>query len=152
MSKERRQRLPYCWCCGGPRTHKRKVCAACHKLGPVELACRQHERNIDRLTTWDGLIQRKQRRAFETYLIHPDPRVRAYAEQVRARDEARRREDRAAREADEASFEALHDPWRFFGDGLCVDPDERLEDDDEDVADLGDVLGAPAGVFEQFLA
>jgi hypothetical protein len=149
MSKKRRGRLPYCWCCGAPRTsRKRSVCGTCRKLGPAELAYRQLQRDIDRTTNGDGFILRKQRRTFETYLTHPDPRVRAYAVEVRARDEALRKAWREEREAEDEAFERLDDPEGFVW-AFCVDPDEPLEDPDDLPADLDDVLGAPAGLFEQ---
>lgn len=106
MSK-RRKKSPghYCWCCGRRRAnelfsgrgHRQHLCKDCKKLGQEELAYRQQERNIDRLLTWDGMIRRRCRVAFERYLAHPDPRVREYADKVQLHNEERRREWRQMR-------------------------------------------------------
>ncbi len=84
----------FCWCCGRMRSnesfsgrgHARHVCKACSKLGAEEIAFRQHISHVDQLLDWDGLIRRRNRRAFDRFLLHPDPRIRAYAEEVRAHD------------------------------------------------------------------
>lgn len=47
---------------------------------------RQDLRNLERLVTWEGIIGRKQRTAFNGFLAHPDPRIRSYAEELTARD------------------------------------------------------------------
>jgi len=61
-------------------------------LGPEELAFRQAVRNIERLLDWNGMLRRKQRKAFEKFLSHSNPRVREYAESV-ARHDAEQREE-----------------------------------------------------------
>lgn len=115
MSRRGRRKLPgrFCWCCGRRRPNesfsRRGVCRDCVKLGREEIAYRQHVRNIDQLLTWDGMVRRTQRRTFEKYLLHPDARVRAYAEGVKAMEEERRQERRAMLEAiwaDEDAYEA----------------------------------------------
>lgn len=133
MSK-RRKRLPghYCWCCGRRRAnerfsgrgHRQHLCKDCKKLGKVELAYRQQERNIDRLLTWDGMIRRRCRAAFERYLTHPDPRVREYANKVKQHNEERRREWHEMREAERLE-EERPDLYR----------DEVARDDGDDEGD-----------------
>lgn len=59
---------------------------------------------------WYGTIRRKQRRQFDRFLEHDNPRVRVYAEWLLDLDAERRRELREAREADEAFYEQEHDP------------------------------------------
>jgi hypothetical protein len=41
--------------------------------------------------TWEGIIPRKRRRQFETFLEHPDARIRAIAAQMRREDARVRR-------------------------------------------------------------
>jgi hypothetical protein len=50
------------------------------------LQYRQDLRNLDHLVTWDGIIGRKKRKAFNRFLEHPDPRIRRYAEELAAQD------------------------------------------------------------------
>lgn len=62
------------------------------------------------MVDWNGVIRRKQRKSFERYLTHADPRVRAHAAEVaaadsRAREECRR--ERLAWKADEDWGEAV---------------------------------------------
>ncbi len=106
-----------CWCCGTTRPneafsgrgHSRHICKDCSKLGGEELAYRQGVRDIDRLLDWDGLIRRKNRKPFERYLSHANPRIRAHASEIAARD-AKEREDRSRErqdmETEEAQWEA----------------------------------------------
>ena len=47
---------------------------------------RQNLRDLERLVTWEGIIGRKKRKAFNRFLGHPDPRIRRYAEELAARD------------------------------------------------------------------
>jgi hypothetical protein len=118
MSKRGKQHGHFCWCCGyiksnekfSGRGHARHVCLDCSKLGPTELAFRQTVHNIDKMVDWNGVIRRKQRKSFERYLTHADPRVRAHAAEVaaadaRAREEFRR--ERLAWKADEDWGEAI---------------------------------------------
>lgn len=95
MSKKKKYRGHYCWCCGCIRPnekfsgngHRRHLCKDCKKLGKEEIAFRQHQRDIDRLLDWDGKIRRKTRHVFQSYLNHSDPRVQVYAEKVQAHSE-----------------------------------------------------------------
>jgi hypothetical protein len=50
------------------------------------LQYRQDLRNLDRLVTWEGIIGRKKRKAFNRFMEHPDPRIRRYAEELAAQD------------------------------------------------------------------
>ena len=56
------------------------------------------------------MIRRKQRRQFDRFLEHANPRVREYAEQVVEVDAEMRRELREAREAEEDFYEPEGDP------------------------------------------
>jgi hypothetical protein len=97
-----RKKLPgrWCWCCGRrvPNerfSQKRHVCASCAKLGHEEIAYRQHVRNIDLMLTFNGRVKKHQEGTFARYLSHPDPRVRAYAEEQRTAPEREREAGRA---------------------------------------------------------
>ena len=92
MRSRKKPRGHFCWCCGrlrpnerfSGRGHARHLCKECSKLGNEELAYRQALRDIDRLLDCDGLVRRKHRKTFEHFLLHPDERVRRYAEAVAA--------------------------------------------------------------------
>lgn len=111
MGKRKRKRLPghFCWVCGRQRPnekfsgagHKRHVCRDCAKLGPDELAYRQSVRDLDRCTTREGFIRRKQRAAFERFLRHEDPQIRAMAEDLDRVDSWMREQWRVERDAEE---------------------------------------------------
>jgi hypothetical protein len=110
--KGKKRRGHYCWVCAdvlpnerfSGKGHRRHVCKGCSKLGSAELAYRQHERDIERCLGFDGLIRRKQRKTFERYLTHEDPRVRALAEQVQRDDQEIREMYRQEREDDEVEL------------------------------------------------
>jgi hypothetical protein len=129
----RRKKQPgcYCWSCGRRRANERfsgrgrrqHLCNDCKRLGKEELAFRQYERNIDRLLTWDGMIRRKCRTAFQRYLTHPDQRVREYAARVEQHNEERRREWREMREAERLEEEHLERDWDEMR------PDDRNDED-----------------------
>jgi hypothetical protein len=95
----------------------RHVCGDCAKLGKEELAYRQAVRDIDQLLDWSGLVRRKRRAAFERFLVHPDARVRLYAEEVARADETSRTAMRVDREADERALEAECEPACLYWDG-----------------------------------
>ena len=95
MSKrKKRYRGHFCWCCVRIRPnerfsakgHKRHLCRDCSGLGKEELEHRQNLRDLERLVTWEGIIPRKRRRAFEKFLSHPDVRIRQYAQELAAID------------------------------------------------------------------
>ena len=65
---------------------ERHLCKNCSKLRASELLHRQDPRNLERLVTWEGIIGRKKRKAFNRSLEHPDPRIRRYAEELAAQD------------------------------------------------------------------
>ena len=121
----------YCWSCGARRPNERfsrksglrGICRACYRLGPEELAYRSAVRNIERAMRYSLTIPRRQREFVESFLTHPDPRVRAYATEVVAVDrEQRAAFRRALREDEEALFEV-----RPPGD---VDPRGPIDADD----------------------
>jgi hypothetical protein len=105
MAKKKKKRGHFCWCCEriranerfSGRGHARHLCKDCSRLGQEELAYRQDLRDLEQLVTWEGFIRRKQRKAFERYLSHSDPRIRKYAEELQAED----REMRATPESNE---------------------------------------------------
>ncbi len=92
MAKRAKRRGHYCWSCGSVKANERfsgrghaaHVCKQCRRLGSEELARRQAMRNIDQLLNWGGGIRRNQRKTFEGYLRHADPKVRSYAESILA--------------------------------------------------------------------
>jgi hypothetical protein len=93
-AKKRKKRGHYCWCCRRIRPnerfcgsgHARHLCRDCSKLDPSELQYGQDLRNLERLVTWEGIIGRKKRGAFNRFLEHTDPRIRRYAEDLAAED------------------------------------------------------------------
>jgi hypothetical protein len=116
MSKKRSQYHGwFCWCCGrfranegfSSRGHVEHVCRDCARLGREELDYRQHVRDIENTLGWDGGIRRQQRKAFERYLEHPNPRVRAFAVQIQHRGENVREGYRVRMEADALLEEEL---------------------------------------------
>ena len=62
--------------------HARHLYRDCSKLERTELQYRQDLRNLERLVTWEGIIGRKKRKAFNRFLEHPDARIRRYAEEI----------------------------------------------------------------------
>ncbi len=66
--------------------HARHLCKECSGLGASELQHRQDRINLERLVTWEGVIGRKKRKAFNRFLKHPDLRIRRYAEELAAQD------------------------------------------------------------------
>ena len=88
--KRKKQRGHYCWCCDttqpneqfSGKGHRRHLCRQCLKLGPKELKVRQALRDMEQCVDFDGQIYRSKRRHFKTFLRHPNPRVRAAAEEI----------------------------------------------------------------------
>ena len=111
MSKKKKRRGHYCWSCGRSRPneefsgkgHRRHLCRDCARLGSEELAYRQAVSDIGRCLCDDGRIRRKQRKTFEQFLHHENPRIRALAEEVQE-------EDRLARASWE-EIERLEEEW-----------------------------------------
>jgi hypothetical protein len=118
MAKKRRRQGHFCWCCGSilPNErfsgsgHARHLCRDCSKLGSSELQHRQDLRNLKRLFTWEGIIGRKKRKAFNRFLEHPDPRIRRYAGDLALQDVKVR-----------SSLRFLEE------EGYCEPEDDRLE-------------------------
>jgi len=50
------------------------------------LQYRQDLRNLERLVTWEGIIGRRKRKAFDRFLGHTDPRIRQRAAGLAAED------------------------------------------------------------------
>ncbi len=141
MSKKKKYRGHFCWCCGRTRPnekfsgrgHSRHICKECQKLGKEEIAFRQHQRNIDRLLCWDGRIRRKSRHVFLRYLNHTNERVRGYAEMVKAHNEQLRQEDREiylAQQEDEERIMAMCEEWENDQEPDDDDDDNPLDDSD----------------------
>jgi hypothetical protein len=90
MSTMGREHGYFCWCCGqtkanerfSGRGHTRHLCKDCSRLGKAELAYKQTIRNMTKMLDWDGNLRRKQRASFQSFLTHPDERVRRYAQEV----------------------------------------------------------------------
>jgi hypothetical protein len=69
--------------------HARHLCKDCKNLGAEELMYRQAVRDIDRMIQWEtGRLKRTQRNNFTRFLLHPNERIRRYAESVAACDAA----------------------------------------------------------------
>ena len=111
----------FCWACGryrpnekfSGRGHARHLCRECAKLGAEELAYRQALRNMERCLDWGGGIRRRRRKAFQQFLEHENPRVRAAAEEIFFTDRAERAYHRALCELDE---ELLEDSLVLLGE------------------------------------
>jgi hypothetical protein len=96
--KRKKSRGHYCWVCDRVRaneqfsgsSHGRHICKDCNKLGSEELSYRQDIRNIDRCFGFGGGIRRKQRKTFDRFLCHVNPRVRDYALQLKQEMERHR--------------------------------------------------------------
>jgi len=155
MSRKRKKRGHYCWCCQRRRPnekfsgkgHGKHLCRECAKLGKEELAYLSEERRLDRLMTFGNIIPRRHRKTFEQYLIHENERVRAYAHQLRELSEKAREELRQARIADneyeaalimEANTRPVHeestrsaDEYQYklnynMDDFMPIDPDDDI--------------------------
>ena len=143
MGKKKKYRGHYCWCCGRVRPNekfsnkgrRRHVCKECQKLGKEELDYRQHQRDIDRLLNWDGLIRRKSVAVFQRYLTHNNMRVRAYAKEIFELSERRREELREMYRAEQEEEERMLTDWESLED----DEDRRLEKEEEDIEDLEEI-------------
>jgi hypothetical protein len=129
------KKLPgrWCWCCGGRSSNegfsrKLRVCHRCAKLGREEIAYLQHVRDIDRLLTFRGRVKKHQEKTFARYLAHPDPRVRAYAEERRAEPVRER-----ALEATAASAEIALQIAAYQIGFDCEEGEEESEDDGEEL-------------------
>jgi hypothetical protein len=126
MAKKRKGHGYYCWFCGRTRSnekfsgsgHARHLCKDCSKLGAVELQYRQEKRNLENLVTWEGIIGRKQRKAFNRFLEHPDLRIRQYAEELAAKD-----------------VEARTLPGFFEEDSSCEPEDDCYEIEDAEAGE-----------------
>ena len=119
MSRKKRKRYrgQWCWCCDRIRAnerfsgkgHARHLCRDCARLGAEELAFRQAIRNLGRCVDWSGVILRKQRKQFQRFLQHQNPRVRAMAQEMLAEDAQVRAERREWFQRESELEEALYD-------------------------------------------
>jgi len=125
--QEKKRSGHFCWSCErrrpnekfSGRGHARHLCRDCVRLGAEELEYRSACRNLERCVTWTGLIRRKQRKTFQQYLEHNNPRVRALAEEILAEDQAARQlqaEEREALERGAAALEAEDFALEFEND------------------------------------
>lgn len=78
----------------GGKGHTRHLCKECQRLPTAEREFRSAENNLERCMMWEGIIPKKRRRQFETFLLHPDARIRAIAAQMKRADETTRRHQR----------------------------------------------------------
>ncbi len=114
--KKKKRRGHFCWSCQcslpnerfSGRGHRNHLCKKCSKLGKEELEYRQAVRNIDRCLTWEGLLRRRQRMAFERFRTHANDRVRQYVVEIEQHWAEERRLRREAQEQDEAAFEEMY--------------------------------------------
>ncbi len=129
VAKKRKRRGHFCWCCERIRPnerfsgagHARHLCRDCSKLDKAELEYRQDLRNLERLVTWEGIIGKKKRKAFNKFLKHTDPRIRQYAEElaaedIRARISQRGFEDYGCQDPEEGDFYCQSEPDGGFDD------------------------------------
>jgi hypothetical protein len=113
---KRRRRGHFCWCCQGVvpnekfsgKGHATHLCKKCQRLPTEEREFRRAQKNLHRCATWEGLIPRKRRRQFESFLVHPNSIIRSIAHEMRAGDERVRRWMRDNYE--------IEDPEAFTGD------------------------------------
>ena len=110
MGRKKKYRGHFCWACGrirpnerfGGSGHKRHVCRECQKLGAEELSYRQGIRDVDRCLNFGGGVRRKNRRVFEGFLTHTNPRIREYAQKIKTDLDLQGVEFREAMALDEA--------------------------------------------------
>jgi hypothetical protein len=139
--RKKRYRGHYCWCCGRIRPneqfsgkgHARYLCKACARLGAEELAYRQALRTLERCMGMSLLIPRKHGTAFNRFLTHQDPRIRAVAGEMAQLDAQTRAEWSERRRQEQALEEAVLDTWVDV-DGSAPSP-ERGDGPDSDVLD-----------------
>ncbi len=145
MARKRRKQGHFCWCCGSilPNErfsgsgHARHLCRECSKLGGSELQHRQDLRSLERLVTWEGIIGRKKKKAFDRFLEHPDPRIRGYAEDlavqvVKARSSLRFSEEESNCELEDNRFE-------FEGAAVGASPEDLPSQNEIDAPDDDDI-------------
>lgn len=108
----------FCWCCGSTRpnerfsgrNHARHLCRDCARLPAEEREYRQGERDIERLLH-DGIyVPRRRRAQFNSFLAHPNARVRDLARRILAEQQRYAEEMRQLRgqeEEEEDLVEAL---------------------------------------------
>jgi hypothetical protein len=119
--------------------HARHLCKDCSKLGKSELRYRQDQRNLERLVTWEGIISRKKRKAFNRFLEHPNPRIRRYAEElatedVKARSHLRLLEDEDYCSPEDDDLEGDNDAAAELDpSGLCCQNEALNGSDNDDV-------------------
>lgn len=91
-------------------------------MGSEELNFRQAARNIDRCLSFGGGIRRDQRRTFDGFLNHGNPRVKEYAQQLKLKIDLERKAWRGAIEADERT--AMEFPETIGGAPYDFEPDQ----------------------------
>jgi hypothetical protein len=116
--------------------HARHVCRDCSKLGSSELQCRQELRNLEMLVCGGDIIGRKQRKAFNRFFEHPDPRIRRYAEELAARDMEARvllrfLEEEGNCEPEDAGFEFESTAVGASPEDVCIQDEINGVDDDD---------------------
>lgn len=144
MSKKKKYRGHFCWCCGcirpnekfSGRGHRRHLCKDCQKLGKGEIEFRQQQRDIDRLLDWEGRIRRKTKHVFQRYLNHNDARVRAYAEEVQANSERIRQEIREMYENSEEEEERMRAEYERLAHQEDHDDEEHETPDDAEPEEI----------------
>ena len=117
--------------------HARHFCRDCSRLGASELQHRQALRNLERLVTWEGVIGRKKRKAFNRFLEHPDPRIRRRAEELSARDIEARDLLRYLQHEDYCEPENNH--VEFESEAVGADPEDLCCQNETDELDVDDI-------------
>jgi hypothetical protein len=90
---------------------------------------------LEILVCGGDIIGRKQRKAFNRFLEHPDPRIRRYAEELAARDSEARELLKSLEYGDD--LESEDDPLEFESSGgsesggLCSKSETNGIDDDD---------------------
>ena len=130
---KRKRRGHFCWSCQqvlpnekfSGKGHARHLCKKCSRLGKEELEVRQALRNLERCLDDFGHIRRRHRKQFESFLVHPNARIRQATEEIQESIDRRHQEWVKAIEADRA--------WIDSDDALAQEledsGDEPLEPD-----------------------
>jgi hypothetical protein len=84
--------------------HTRHLCKACKQLPHEEREFRSARDNLERCLTREGIIPKKKRREFSTFLEHPHPTIRELAAEMLLQDTRERRWMREAYETREIDF------------------------------------------------
>ena len=88
-------------------------------MGSEELAYRQAIRHVESCLTFGGGVRRNQRKTFEQFFNHSNPRVREYVQRLKNEMDAERARSHTLEMQESADAERLE---TIFND-LCDEPD-----------------------------